>query len=128
MPTRSTESGMTLMEVLSAITFIAIALLALLGMLSTGYNSVAAGGSEAKATDYDRQQVEFLKNVGVAAQRFANGNDPRETGVARNCPVAAVAATVAPNRLWRLTVTTTVTQTGRTTGSPGLTLETMRAE
>jgi hypothetical protein len=35
---------------------------------------------------------------------------------------------VAPNRLWRLTVTTTVTQTGRTTGAPGLTAETMRAE
>jgi Tfp pilus assembly protein PilV len=128
MPMRSTESGMTLMEVLIAISFIAIALLALLGMLSTGYNSVAAGGSVSKATDYDRQQMEFLKNVGVADPRFANGNDTPETGVARNWTVAPVGATVAPNRLWRLTVTTTVTQTGRTTGSPGLTLETMRAE
>jgi Tfp pilus assembly protein PilV len=125
---RSTESGMTLMEVLIAITFIAIALLALLAMLSTGYNSVAAGGSESKATDYDRQQMEFLKNVGVADPRFANGNDTPETGVTRNWTVAAVGATVAPNRLWRLTVTTIVNQTGQAVGSPGLTLETMRAE
>jgi Tfp pilus assembly protein PilV len=128
MQARSNQSGMTLMEVLIAMTFIAVALLALLGMLSTGYNSVAAGGSESKATDYGRQQIEFLKNVAVADARFANGNDTPETGVARSWTVAQVGATVTPNRLWRLTVTTTVTQTGRTTGSPGITLETMRAE
>src|ERR1700730_190379 len=118
MPTRSTESGMTLMEVLIAITFIAIALLALLGMLSTGYNSVAAGGSESKAPDYDRQEMELLKRVGVAAPRFANGNDTPETGVARNWTVAAVGATVAPNRLWRVTGPTPPTPTRPATRSP----------
>jgi Tfp pilus assembly protein PilV len=128
MRVRSTESGMTLMEVLIAMTFIAIALLALLVMLSTGYNSVAAGGSESKATDYGRQQMEFLKNVAVTDARFANGNDTPETGVTRTWTVAQVGVTVTPNRLWRLTVTTTVNQTGRPVGSPGLTLETMRAE
>jgi Tfp pilus assembly protein PilV len=128
MRVRSTQSGMTLMEVLIAMTFIAIALLALLVMLSTGYNSVAAGGSESKATDYGRQQMEFLKNVAVTDARFANGNDTPETGVTRTWTVAQVGVTVTPNRLWRLTVTTTVNQTGRPVGSPGLTLETMRAE
>lgn len=128
MQARSTQSGMTLMEVLIAMTFIAIALLALLVMLSTGYNSVAAGGSTSKATDFARQQMEFLKNVGVADARFANGNDTPETGVTRTWTVAPVGVTVTPNRLWRLTVTTTVNQTGRPVGSPGITLETMRAE
>jgi Tfp pilus assembly protein PilV len=128
MRVRWTQSGMTLMEVLIAMTFIAIALLALLVMLSTGYNSVAAGGSESKATDYGRQQMEFLKNVAVTDARFANGNDTPETGVTRTWTVAQVGVTVTPNRLWRLTVTTTVNQTGRPVGSPGLTLETMRAE
>ena len=128
MRARSRQSGMTLMEVMIAMAFIAIALLAVLAMVSTGYNSVAAGGSESKATDYDRQQMEFLKNVAVSDARFANGNDTPETGVARSWTVAPVGATVTPNRLWRLTVTTAVTQTGRTTGAPGLTVETMRAE
>ncbi|HKW90272.1 MAG TPA: hypothetical protein VJX92_00145 [Methylomirabilota bacterium] len=119
---------MTLVEVLIAIGFIAIALLALLVMLSTGYNSVAAGGSESKATDYARQEMEFLKNVAVTDARYANGNDTPETGVTRTWTVAAVGTTVAPNRLWRLTVTTTVNQTAGTAGAPGITLETMRAE
>jgi hypothetical protein len=35
---------------------------------------------------------------------------------------------VTPNRLWRLTVTTIVNQTGQAVGSPGISLETMRAE
>jgi Tfp pilus assembly protein PilV len=125
---RSSQSGMTLMEVLIAISFIAVALLALLAMLSSGYNSVAAGGSESKATDYGRQQMEFLKNVAVTDARFASGNDTPETGVTRTWTVAQVGTTVTPNRLWRLTVTTVVNQTGRATGSPGITLETMRAE
>jgi Tfp pilus assembly protein PilV len=128
MPMRSTESGMTLMEVLIAISFIAIALLALLGMLSTGYNSVAAGGSVSKATDYARQEMEFLKSVPVTDARFANGNDTPEARVTRSWTVAPVGATVAPNRLWRLTVTTIASQTGQAGGSPGISLETMRAE
>lgn len=128
MSARSTQSGMTLVEVLLAISFIAVALLGLLMMLSTGYNSVAAGGSESKATDYGRQEMEFLKNVPITDARFANGNDTPETGVTRTWTVAPVGATAAPNRLWRLTVTTTVNQTGRAAGSPGISLETMRAE
>lgn len=128
MPARSSQSGMTLMEVLIAIAFMAIGLLALLAMLSSGYNSVAAGGSVSKATDYARQEMEFLKSVPVTDARFANGNDTPEAGVTRSWTVAPVGATVAPNRLWRLTVTTIASQTGQAVGSPGISLETMRAE
>lgn len=128
MPARSSQSGMTLMEVLIAIAFIAIALLALLAMLSNGYNSVAAGGSVSKATDYARQEMEFLKSVPVTDARFANGNDTPEARVTRSWTIAPVGATVTPNRLWRLTVTTIASQTGQAVGSPGISLETMRAE
>jgi len=125
---RSRQSGMTLMEVMIAMAFIAIALLAVLAMVSTGYNSVAAGGSASKATDYARQQVEFLKNVAVTDARFANGSDTPETGVTRSWTVTPVGVTVTPNRLWRITVATVVNQTGQATGAPGISLETMRAE
>jgi prepilin-type N-terminal cleavage/methylation domain-containing protein len=125
---RSRQSGMTLMEVMIAMAFIAIALLAVLAMVSTGYNSVAAGGSASKATDYARQQVEFLKNVAVTDARFANGNDTPEAGVIRSWTVAPVGVTVTPNRLWRITVATTVKQAGQPVGAPGISLETMRAE
>jgi hypothetical protein len=81
-----------------------------------------------KATDYARQEMEFLKSVPVTDARFANGNDTPETGVTRNWTVAPVGATVTPNRLWRLSVTTIVNQTGQAVGSPGISLETMRAE
>lgn len=128
MPARSSQSGMTLMEVLIAIAFMAIGLLALLAMLSSGYNSVAAGGSVSKATDYARQEMEFLKSVPVTDARFANGNDTPEARVTRSWTVAPVGATVTPNRLWRLTVTTIASQTGQAVGSPGISLETMRAE
>jgi Tfp pilus assembly protein PilV len=128
MTLRASQSGMTLMEVLIAISFIAVALLALLAMVSTGYNSVAAGGSESKATDYARQEMELLKNVAVTDARFAGSSDTPETGVARTWTVTPVGVTVTPNRLWRITVSTTVAQTGKAVGSPGVSLETMRAE
>jgi len=127
MRTRPT-SGFTLVEVMVAIAFIAVALLGLLAMLSTGYNSVAAGGAASKATDYGRQQIEFLKNVAVNDARFANGNDTPETGVTRTWTVAQVGLTATPNRLWRITVSTVVRQNGTAAGAPGLVLETMRAE
>ena len=127
MRTRPT-SGFTLVEVMVAIAFIAVALLGLLAMLSTGYNSVAAGGAASKATDYGCQQIEFLKNVAVNDARFANGNDTPETGVTRTWTVAQVGLTATPNRLWRITVSTVVRQNGTAAGAPGLVLETMRAE
>ena len=128
MPTRRPASGFALVEVMVAIAFIAVALLGLLGMLTMGYNSVAAGGSSSKATDYARQQIEFLKNVAVTDARFEDGNDNPETGIARTWTVDQVGATPTPNRLWRITVTTVVHQNGAEVGAPNVVLETMRAE
>jgi Tfp pilus assembly protein PilV len=133
MHTPTHEAGMTLPEVLIAMTFIALALLALLPMLSTGYGAVTAGGSGSKATAYASQLMEQVRNQSVTpatnllCPNVPNPDNP-EPGITRTCAIAAVGATATPNRLWRVTVTVTVNQTAGTAGSPGITLETMRAE
>jgi Tfp pilus assembly protein PilV len=118
---------MTLFEVLLAIAFIAIALLALLGLLSVGYLNVAAGGSQSKATTYARQEMEQLRN-----QPFnpgpANGSNIPEPGISRAWAINPVGGTPAPNRLARITVTVTVNQTAGMAGAPSVTFETMRSE
>ena len=45
-----------------AIAILAVGLLAVLGMLSSGSVNVYAGGGQSKATAYARQQVEQLRN------------------------------------------------------------------
>ena len=124
---------MTLPEVLIAMAVMAIALLAMLPMLTTGFDAVATGGSSSKATAYANQLMEQIKNEAVSpATNLTCPNSPNpdapEPGISRTCAVAPVGATTSPNRLWRVTVTVTVNQTAGTTGSPGIKLETMRAE
>lgn len=126
MDTRRDSRGFTLPEVLLAVAIITIALLALLGMLSAGLMNVYAGGGQSKATAFARQQIEFLRNVPVNA--LANGNDAPERGIARRWTVVQTGATVAPNRLWTITVTVTATQTSTLVGSQNITLMTMRSE
>jgi Tfp pilus assembly protein PilV len=130
---RGNEAGLTIIEVMIAIAFMAIALMALLAMLAAGHSSVAAGGSESKATSYARQLVEQVKNQSIAVGGLTCPNSPNpdfpETGITRTCTIAQVGATATPNRLWRVTVVVSVDQTQRTrTGAPGIQLETMRAE
>ena len=130
---RETEGGMTVPEVLIAMTFIALAFLALLPMLSTGFGAISAGGAASKATAYASQLVEQIRNQAVTpATNLTCPNAPNpdnpEPGVVRTCTIAAVGATASPNRLWRVTVVVTVNQSAGTAGSPGITLETMRAE
>jgi type II secretory pathway pseudopilin PulG len=127
------EAGLTIIEVMIAIAFMAIALMALLAMLTTAYTSVAAGGSESKATSYARQLMERVRNQSIpvgGALVCPNSPNPDtpETGITRTCAVTQIGATTTPNRLWRITVTVSVNQTGRTAGAPGTRLETMRAE
>lgn len=124
--------GFTLIEVLIAVAILVVALLALLGLLSQGSLSVYLGGGESKATSYARQQVELLRNRPLTDACFAAGcnniTDTPETGITRTWTVAAVGATVSPNRLWRITVTVNVRQSGATIGTQSITVETMRAE
>ena len=132
MSARDPESGMTLIEVMVAIAFMGIALLAFLGMLSAGYSSVTAGGSGSKGTAYARQLMERIRNQNVnptTSLTCPNSPNPDfpETGITRTCTVTQVGATVSPNRLWRATVTVTVNQSGRA-GAPSVVLETMRSE
>jgi prepilin-type N-terminal cleavage/methylation domain-containing protein len=130
---RDPESGMTLIEVMVAIAFMGIALLAFLAMLSAGYSSVAAGGSGSKGTSYARQLMERIRNQTVTpGTNLTCPNTPNpdapETGITRTCTVTQVGATVSPNRLWRATVRVTVNHTAGRGGAPSTVLESMRSE
>jgi len=123
---------MTLIEVLVAMSIVTIALLALLSMLSSGSLNVATGGRESKATGYARQQVEQLRNQLLCpnpAPCFpTNGADTPEVGIARTWTITPSGPTVAPNRLWNVTVTVTSTQASPTAAAQNVTIQTMRAE
>jgi Tfp pilus assembly protein PilV len=127
------DGGFTLIEVMIAIAFLSLALLALIAMLAAGYSSVAAGGGQSKATSYARQLMERIRNQTVTpGSNLICPNTPNpdfpETGITRTCTVTQVGATASPNRLWRVNVTVSVSQMGVRRGSPGVALETMRAE
>ena len=130
---------MTLIEVLVAMSIITIALLALLSMLSSGSLSVAAGGGESKATAYARQQVEQLRNQLLCAPFTGPANPPPcfptngadttvPDGFARTWTITPSGATVAPNRLWNITVTVAAPQASPSAAAQNITIQTMRAE
>jgi len=121
------QAGMTLIEVMLAVTFLAVALVALLSMLAQGSFSVVAGGSQSKATAFARQRMEQLKN-----QPFVpgptNGADTPEPGITRSWSIAPAGATVAPNRLAAIQVIVRVDRGAAALGAQNITLTTMRAE
>lgn len=131
--------GFTLVEVLVAIAILTIALVALPGLLSQSFLNVYFGGGESKAASYARQLAEQLKNQPInppctpsapLAGCFPppNGTDTPEPGITRTWAVAAVGATVIPNRLWRITVTVDANQSGPAVGTRRSAIETMRAD
>jgi Tfp pilus assembly protein PilV len=128
---------MTLAEVLIAVAILTIGLLSVVGMLSSGFSGVIAGGGQSKATSYARQKLEELKNrcynnpaTGCADATFpaSNGNDTPEAGVTRAWTVVQAGATPAPNRLSRITVRVTWRSAAAAGGGQQVTMETMRAE
>ena len=118
---------MSLIEVLLAVAFLAVALVALLSMLTQGSVSVVAGGGQSKATAYARQMMEQLRN-----QPFppgpVNGTDTPEAGITRAWSVVQTGATAAPNRLVTIQVSVQVNRATGTLGAQNITLTTMRAE
>ena len=131
------DRGMSLVDVLLAVAITTIGLLAVVGLLSSGFSGVVVSGGQSKATSYARQKLEELKNhcynngATCTDPTFpaSTGNDTPEGGVTRSWAVAQVGATGQPNRLSRITVT--VTWTSGDSGAGGgqqVILETMRAE
>jgi type II secretory pathway pseudopilin PulG len=124
---RVDQSGMTLIEVMLAVTFLAVSLVALLSMLAQGSVSVGVGGSQSKATAFARQRMEQLRN-----QPFApgptTGTDTPEPGITRSWSVTPTGPTVPPNRLATIQVIVRVDRATGTLGAQNITLTTMRAE
>lgn len=124
---RGNQSGMTLIEVMLAVTFLAVSLVALLSMLAQGSVSVVAGGGQSKATAFARQMMEQLKN-----QPFVpgptNGTDTPEPGISRSWSITPTGSTVPPNRLATIQVIVRVDRATATLGAQNITLTTMRAE
>lgn len=128
---------MTLAEVLIAVAILTVGLLAVVGMLSSGFSGVIVSGGQSKATSYARQKLEELKNRCYnngttcvdTTYPVSSGGDTPEAGVTRSWAVAQAGATPAPNRLSRITVTVIWTSgaAGVGGGQPVM-METMRAE
>lgn len=119
--------GLTLVEVLIASALLAVALIGLMGAFPTAYLDVVASGGESKAAAYAQQKVEELKN-----QPFNPGpvtaNDIPEAGYARSWTITQEGGTIAPNRLARINVIVTWSETGNMSRPQTVALETMRAE
>jgi len=118
---------MSLIEVLLAVAFLAVALVALLSMLTQGSVSVVAGGGQSKATAYARQMMEQLRNQPFTTGPV-NSTDTPEAGITRAWSVVQTGATTAPNRLVTIQVSVQVNRATGTLGAQNITLTTMRAE
>jgi len=118
---------MTLIEVMLAVSFLAVSLVALLSMLAQGSISVGAGGSQSKATAFARQRMEQLRNQPFVPGPM-NGADTPEPGITRTWSIAPTGPTVAPNRLATIQVIVRVDRATGTLGAQNITLTTMRAE
>jgi len=119
------ERGMTLIEVLIAITILAVGILALMNSVTAGYLSVVFSGSESTATEVGRQLFEQLRN-----QPFNPGpttaSDSPAPNVTRSWTIATVGATPSPNGLARITLT--VTWPSGSGATQSTTFETLRAQ
>src|SRR5437870_12271706 len=125
------DRDMTLPEVVIAIAILTIGLLAVVGMLSSGFSNVVVSCGESKATSYARQKLEELKNrcyCDATAFPASTGTDAPEAGVTRSWTVTQAGATTVPNRLSQITVTVTWTSGSSATGGQQVIMQTMRAE
>src|SRR5205807_8347060 len=77
------DRGMTLIEVMIAITILVVGVLALMNTVTTGYLDVAFSGGESTATAAARQLFEQLKNQPVNPGP-ASGSDNPALGVTQS--------------------------------------------
>ena len=119
------EQGMTLIEVLVAITILVVGVIALMNTVTSGYLAVTFSGGESTAAESARQLLEQLKNQPFTPGT-TTGSDTPSPGVTRTWTISPVGTTPAPNRLADITVT--VTWPTGSGGTQSSTFETLRAE
>jgi prepilin-type N-terminal cleavage/methylation domain-containing protein len=64
---RTRQAGFSLIELLIGMSLMAVALLSIAAMFSTGYNDVHAGGRTTMATSAARQMIEDMQNLPFAS-------------------------------------------------------------
>ena len=95
------DRGLTLVEILIAVTIMAVGVLGMLGMFHAGYNTVGGGGRSTMALTAARQMLEDVRLVPFA--NLPNLNGPAGTGFDTNTAGTLPAANVerAIARKWR---------------------------
>src|SRR2546425_10878806 len=102
----TSDRGMTLPEVVIAVAILTIGLLAVVGMLSSGFSNVVIGGGESKATSYARQKLEELKNrcyCDATAFPARTATDAPDAGGTQSWTGTQAGAPAAPHPLLQIT-------------------------
>ena len=104
----SNDQGLTLLEILVAITVLCVGLLAVAMLFPTSSGNIDYGGNMSQATALAQEKMEQLRNTSFAS--IAGGNDA-PTGYTRTWTVSDAGST--PYRLRTVTVTVSWTAPGR---------------
>lgn len=96
----SNERGMTLLEILVAVTVLCVGLLAVAVMFPTSSSNIDYGGKMSKATALAQEKIEEFRNTSFDS--IASGNDA-PTGFTRTWSISDAGTT--PFRLRTVTVT-----------------------
>jgi len=104
----SNEQGLTLLEILLAVTILCVGLLAVAVMFPTSSTNIDYGGNMSQATALAQEIIELFRNTTFAS--ITGGNDA-PAGYNRTWTVADAGS--APFRLRTVTVTVSWTAPGR---------------
>jgi len=77
---RASQRGFSLIELLIGMSIMAVALLSIATMFSTGYTDVTAGGKTTMATAAARQMIEDMQNLQFASLVNLNNFDTENSG------------------------------------------------
>ena len=104
----SNDQGLTLLEILVAVTVLCVGLLAVAVMFPTSSTNIDYGGEMSRATALAQEKIEEFRNTTFAS--ITGGNDA-PTGYTRTWTVSEAGST--PFRMRTVTVTVSWTAPGR---------------
>jgi len=109
---RNRENGFSAIEVLIAMSILAVALLAIAGMFPSAYTNVDRSGEETTAVTLAQQRIEWLRNQAYTALVNGTTTENNITGYAGYTRTTVVQVDTPVTQVKRVTVTAT-TPSGR---------------